>query len=143
MSLLINQTQRAGNEIALHLKSTTGQRDGIGTTVTLDLGDQNITTQLTAGDGYMCSSERRLVIGTGDLTETGDIQVRWASGKEEQFRGVVCGADYVLVEGSSEAFRLDGPKHLRMKDSETMPSTLTDKNSKAHLAAQKADPERE
>ena len=143
MSLLINQTQRAGNEIALHLKSTTGQRDGIGTTVTLDLGDQNITTQLTAGDGYMCSSERRLVIGTGELTETGDIQVRWASGKEELFRGLACGADYVLVEGSSEAFRLDGHQHRGMKDSETTPPTLTDKNTTVHPAAQKADPDSE
>ena len=83
LSLLVNQTTQAGNEIVLHLKSTTGQRDGIGTSVTLSLGDQPVTTQLTAGDGYMCSSERKLVIGTGKLTETGAIEVRWPSGQTE------------------------------------------------------------
>ncbi len=143
MSLLINQTERAGNEIALHLKSTTGQRDGIGTIVTLNLGNQKITTQLTAGDGYMCSSERRLFIGTGELTQTGNIRVRWASGKEEQFSGLACGADYLLVEGSGEAFQLDGRHHRRMKASEPRPPTITDKNSTAHRAAQKADPDSE
>ena len=143
MSLLINQTQQAGNEIALYLKSTTGQRDGIGTSVTLNLGDQEITTQLTAGDGYMCSSERRVVIGTGKLTETGDIRVRWASGQEEQFSGLTCGADYVLVEGSGEAFQLDGRHHRRVQDSETTPPTITNNNSTAHPAAHEAEPDSE
>ena len=142
MSLLINQTQQAGNEIALHLKSSTGQRDGIGTSVTLNLGDQEITTQLTAGDGYMCSSERRVVIGTGKLTETGDIRVRWASGQEEQFSGLTCGADYVLVEGSGEAFQLDGRHHRRVEDSETTPPTINH-SSTAHPAAQEAEPDSE
>jgi hypothetical protein len=140
MSLLINQTQQAGNEIALYLKSTTGQRDGIGTSVTLNLGDQEITTQLTAGDGYMCSSERRIVIGTGKRTETGDIRVRWASGQVEQFSGLACGADYVLVEGSGEAFQLDGRHHRRTQDSKTAPPTITNNNSTVHQSAQKAEP---
>lgn len=121
LSLLVNQTQQAGNEIAFYLKSTTGQRDGIGTSVSLRLGDEEITTQLTAGDGYMCSSERRISIGTGKLTETGDIRVRWASGHEELFSGLKCGADYLLVEGSGEAFQLAG----RFPQSAQAPETAT------------------
>ena len=139
LSLLVNRTQQAGNEIAFYLKSTTGQRDGIGTSVTLNLGDQEITTQLTAGDGYMCSSERRITIGTGKLTETGDIRVQWALGQEEQFSGLQCGADYLLVEGSGEAFKLHGREQPRTQDSETASSTVAGSNTNTPSAAQKVE----
>ena len=65
-SLLINHTTEAGKGIVLNLRSTTGHRDGIGASATVTLGDRQITAQLTAGDGYMCSSERKLFIGTGN-----------------------------------------------------------------------------
>ncbi len=143
LSLLVNRTQQAGNEIAFYLKSTTGQRDGIGTSVTLDLGDQEVTTQLTGGDGYMCSSERKVVIGTGKLTATGDIHVRWASGQEEQFSGLQCGADYLLIEGSGEAFALEDRAQPSSQHSETTPSSVIGSNPNTPSAAQEVEPDSE
>ena len=143
LSLLVNETRQAGREIAFHLKSTTGQRDSIGSSVTLQLGDEEITTQLTAGDGYMCSSERRMVIGTGKMTETGNVRVRWASGQEEQFNGLQCGADYLLVEGSGEAFELARRNLPRVQDTETASSAVPKASSHSESAAREADPESE
>ena len=143
LSLLVNRTQQAGNEIAFYLKSTTGQRDGIGTSVTLNLGDQEVTTQLTGGDGYMCSSERKVVIGTGKLTATGDIHVRWASGQEEQFSGLQCGADYLLIEGSGEAFALEDRAQPSSQHSETTPSSVIGSNPDTPSAAQEVEPDSE
>jgi len=112
LALLMNRTRESGNQITLHLKSTSGQRDGIGTEVTTSLGEQPITTQLTAGDGFMCSSERRLLIGTGTFTTTGAVEVRWPSGGVERFGELKTGSEYLLVEGSGEAFRLAAPDTL-------------------------------
>ncbi len=142
LSLLVNQTNQAGNEIVLHLKSTTGQRDGIGTSVTLSLGDQQVTTQLTAGDGYMCSSERKLVIGTGQLTETGDIEVRWPSGQTEQFTSIPCGAEYLMVEGSGSAFELAKPNIAAIQESPAVALTAPD-NNPTRPAAKESEPGRE
>ena len=106
-SLLINHTTEAGKGIVLNLRSTTGHRDGIGASATVTLGDRQITAQLTAGDGYMCSSERKLFIGTGNSIQVENIQVRWPSGKIENFGTLASNAEYLLVEGSKAAFPLD------------------------------------
>jgi len=108
LSLLVNQTGQAGNGITIHLKSTAGQRDSIGASVILPLGERKVITQLTAGDGYMCSSEQKLFIGTGEHSHTGDVRVRWTSGETENFNVLQSGAEYLLVEGSGEAFKLSG-----------------------------------
>ena len=123
LALLMNHTREAGNEITLHVKSTSGQRDGIGTKVTTSLGKRIVTTQLTAGDGYMCSSERRVVIGTGNLTTTGDVEVRWPSGQIEQFGKLNTGDQYMLVEGSGEAFRLATPDTLQATSNRPQPES--------------------
>ena len=106
-SLLINHTTEAGKGIVLNLRSTTGHRDGIGASATVTLGDRQITAQLTAGDGYMCSSERKLFIGTGNSIQVENIQVQWPSGKTENFGTLASNAEYLLVEGSKAAFPLD------------------------------------
>lgn len=63
VSLLINQTEQGGRSINLELKATATARDAIGAIVTMKVGDQQVTTQLTAGDGYMCSNQRRISVG--------------------------------------------------------------------------------
>ena len=143
LALLVNRTNQAGNEITLHLKSTTGQRDGIGTSVTLPLGDQKITTQLTAGNGYMCSSERTLVIGTGKMTETGDAQVRWASGRTEQFGQLQCGAEYILVEGSGAAFKLASPNIPTTDEPPTLNNTALGSGKTNNLSVKEAESDSE
>jgi len=143
LALLVNRTNQAGNEITLHLKSTTGQRDGIGTSVTLPLGDQKITTQLTAGNGYMCSSERTLVIGTGKITETGDAQVRWASGRTEQFGQLQCGAEYILVEGSGAAFKLASPNIPTTDEPPTVNNTTLGSGKTNNLSVKEAESDSE
>jgi hypothetical protein len=56
----------------------------------------------------MCSSEQKLFIGTGEHSHTGDVRVRWTSGETENFNVLQSGAEYLLVEGSGEAFKLSG-----------------------------------
>ncbi len=106
VSLLINGTEDSGPSIGLELKSSRGQRDAIGAIVTMTIGDQKKTSQLTAGDGYMCSNQRRITVGLGGAKQARDVIVTWPSGTVQGFGSLESGRDYLLVEGSDEAFSL-------------------------------------
>ncbi len=106
VALLINQTKGMGRQICLELKATKGARDAIGTVVSMMVGQRKITTQLTAGDGYMCSQQRRLVIGTGGVDVATEVLVTWPSGLSQKCEDLESGGDYLIVEGADSAFQL-------------------------------------
>jgi len=54
----------------------------------------------------MCSNQRRITLGTGSVTEASDLAVIWPSGTREEFGTLTTGREYLLVEGSGEAFQL-------------------------------------
>lgn len=103
VALLINRSQSSGRSIGLELKSVRGQRDAIGATVTMTVGTRAVAAQLTAGDGYMCSSQRRLNFGTGQAIRVKDVVVTWPSGRQQEFGELASGRDYLLVEGRKQA----------------------------------------
>ena len=72
----------------------TGDRDAIGTTARVTADGRMITSQLTAGDGFQATNERRLVIGLGNATIVDRLSVRWLSGGEQTFESLPVDADY-------------------------------------------------
>jgi tetratricopeptide (TPR) repeat protein len=106
VSLLINQTETRSSSQGFVLKAIEGQRDAIGATVTSEVGGRTRSSQLLAGDGYMCTNQRRISIGMGAATVCGDVRVRWPSGNDESFGDIVAGEDVLLVEGTGSPFRL-------------------------------------
>jgi hypothetical protein len=78
-ALLTNTSTPAGRFLSLRLIGTHSERDAIGTRVEVRLGDRTLTRQLTAGDGYQASNERRLVIGVGNAARIDELIVRWPS----------------------------------------------------------------
>jgi hypothetical protein len=105
-ALLLNRSPEAGNWISLELKSASGQRDAIGAIVSGNLSGNRVSSQLTAGDGYMCSNQRRIHWGLGKSPELTELRVSWPSGKVERFGSLAAGDEYLIVEGSGEAFPL-------------------------------------
>jgi hypothetical protein len=101
-SLLMNRTSNIGRAIGLELKATKTSRDAIGTTVSAVVGSKTLYAQLTAGNGYMASNQRRIAIGCANA-ESADVTVHWPSGAVQRFGTLESGKDYVLVEGSTEA----------------------------------------
>jgi hypothetical protein len=65
--------------------------------------------QLTAGDGYHASNERRLVFGLGSATSVERLHVRWLSGIEQTFEGVSADAELLLIEGRNALIALPRP----------------------------------
>jgi hypothetical protein len=78
--------------IAIRLRGTRSNRDGIGSIVRL--GKQ--TKQVTAGSGYLSQHSKTLhFAGTSDVAE-----IRWPSGRTQRVTGLEHGFVYDLTEGA-------------------------------------------
>ncbi|MFN0127873.1 MAG: tetratricopeptide repeat protein, partial [Verrucomicrobiales bacterium] len=102
----------AGASVSLDLQGTTCNRDAIGAVVELRIGDRKLTRVVTAGDGFMSQSGKRLHFGLAGAPEGGaaTATVFWPGGAAETFPGIAPGARYRLVQGSGTA--VAAPKAL-------------------------------
>jgi Flp pilus assembly protein TadD len=104
VSLLVNESQTDGSSVTLFLKSVTGHPHATGSQVTLKAGNKTLTTQLMGGNGYQCANQRMLHVGLGEAEKVDAITVQWPSGALEEFPPVATGREYLLIEGSGDAF---------------------------------------
>lgn len=97
-ALLTNRTRDAGNFLALRLVARNSARDAIGTKIRVSIGEQRITNQLTAGDGFHASNERKLIVGLGSHKVADAVEVHWPSGLQQTFRGLKLNREWLLIE---------------------------------------------
>lgn len=102
VGLLTNQTEAPGHFLSVQLCGTRCSRDAIGTTVQITAAGQTIIKQLTAGDGYHASNERRLLFGLGSMTQIDELKVRWPGGAVQSWNRIAANTVATLIEGSSE-----------------------------------------
>ncbi len=100
-ALVLNQSTDTGHPVAIRLIGTRLDRDAIGAQVRIRVGTRNWTQQLTAGDGYQASNERRLVFGLGANRKVDELQVRWRSGRVDEFRDLSASTDWIVIEGGA------------------------------------------
>jgi tetratricopeptide (TPR) repeat protein len=105
-ALLTNVATTDNNYLAVHLRATSGARDAVGATVCLVTKGRTLVRQLTAGDGYQASNERRIVFGLGAATQIDTLTVRWPSGHLQTFPNVAINAELLLVEQRDEVTEL-------------------------------------
>lgn len=104
VAVLTNTTAQTGNYLAIQLRGTSGQRDAIGATVTLVVGEdqpRQLVRQLTAGDGYQASNQRQLLIGIGGEQQVDQLQVKWPSGHVDNYRDLSVNRQWMLIEADS------------------------------------------
>ena len=106
VALLLNETPSNNRSVGFTLQATSGQRDAIGARISMKVGDRRRTFQLLAGDGFLCSQQRRVSVGVGGAANVDDVIVTWPSGAEESLGSLKPGVDYLLVEGEQAAFPL-------------------------------------
>lgn len=116
VALLVNHTRPASHWIGLHLRGTSCARDAIGAVVELTAGDQTSTAQLTSGDGYLCSNERVIRFGLGEIKSSVSITVRWPNGSTQTHHDLTPDTDWMLVEH-------EPPFRLSAADATTAPKT--------------------
>lgn len=103
--LLTNRTPAIGRFLSLQFRGIVSSRDAIGTRIELRIGDQIRQHQLTAGDGYQSSNERRLVMGAGHATQIDQIIVTWPSGLRQSFENLSTNTQWTVIEGVKQLIR--------------------------------------
>ncbi|OYW24401.1 MAG: hypothetical protein B7Z55_02285 [Planctomycetales bacterium 12-60-4] len=100
-ALLTNRSRDVGAGLSLQLVGVSGARDAIGARVVVTVGDQSRERQLTAGDGYQASNERRLNFGCGAVRDddTATLEIHWPHGERQRIEGLPVRGEYLIVEG--------------------------------------------
>jgi enediyne biosynthesis protein E4 len=80
-----NTTEDAGNWVELRLTGVKSNRDAIGARVLLKAGGLTQIREVDGGNGYAGQSSRRIHFGIGKATKADLLQVRWPSGRTENF----------------------------------------------------------
>jgi len=100
VAILSNTSDHVGRYLSLRLVGIQSNRDAIGTIVHARIGTKSITRQLTAGDGYQCSNERRLIFGAGKASQIDELTVHWPSGQVQRFPNLKIPSELCIREGS-------------------------------------------
>jgi hypothetical protein len=82
-TLLHNVSTDTGHWIAIKLKGTKSNRDGIGTRIEVFAGGKRHTAERVAGSGYLSQDDDRLHFGLGAATTVDKLIVHWPSGREQ------------------------------------------------------------
>ena len=90
-----------GNHWAgVQLKGKAG-RDLVGTTLTLDVGGQQLTRFVKGGGGYLSTSDHRIPFGLGKQLQGGRLTIRWPGGSNQQFDVTEVDRYWQITEGVS------------------------------------------
>ncbi len=100
-ALLTNTTSNSGKYLSLNLHGVLSNRDAIGTTAVVKAGKRTLVRQMTAGDGYQASNERRLTFGVGPVDQVDELIVRWPSGITQRFEQIPTSRELTLIEGKT------------------------------------------
>jgi hypothetical protein len=82
-TLIHNVSTGTGHWLAINLKGTKSNRDGIGARVEVHAGDKRWTAERVAGSGYLSQDDGRMHFGLGAATQIDKILVHWPSGREQ------------------------------------------------------------
>lgn len=102
VALLKNESDHDHRFLSLSLTGTRSARDAIGTRVTLQTPERTLTRELTAGDGYHASNERRLVFGLNQSTEILSVTITWPSGRSEVLRKLDLDSEWHVIENRQQ-----------------------------------------
>ena len=84
-TLLRNNVGERRNWLAIELRGTESNRDAVGASVTLEVGNEKLMRLVSAGSGFASQQSARLYFGLGDKTEIDVLTVRWPNGRIERF----------------------------------------------------------
>ena len=94
-----NHTRESGRFVTLRLEGTASNRDAVGALVTVTAGGRQQVAQRVGGGSYMSANDSRLHFGLGSSDRVEKVEVRWPSGKTDQWLSLPAGTGYSLREG--------------------------------------------
>jgi len=103
-SLLRNESPRR-HYIRLKLVGTRSNRGAIGARATVEAGGHKQMDEVMSGGSYLSQNEQTLYFGLGSATTVDHIEVRWPSGKVQDWKHVLADQTVTLTEGSESIER--------------------------------------
>src|SRR5581483_4072342 len=102
--LLRNASVTPHHWVRLELQGTKSNRDAVGAKVTLRLPDgRTLVRHRKGGTSYLSAHDPRLLVGLGDAGRVEQVEVRWPSGKVQNFGPLDADRGYRLTEDKAEA----------------------------------------
>ncbi|MEP3482728.1 MAG: FG-GAP-like repeat-containing protein [Fuerstiella sp.] len=98
VALATNRTSTDNRSLVVQLKGVVSARDAVGSLVTLVTTKKRYSRQLTAGDGYQASNERKVSFGVPLGEAPVSLQIQWPNGEIEE-SNVSCG-HFIAVQGN-------------------------------------------
>lgn len=106
VALLTNTTEVTGHYLSLQLRGTVSSRDAIGSVVTVSAGGRRLVHELTAGDGFQASNEKRILIGLGRVDAVDELTIQWPSGTSHTFNDIPVDTELLLIESRPSMLEL-------------------------------------
>jgi hypothetical protein len=97
VSLLRNNSAR-GHWLKLEFIGINSNRQGIGTRVTLRVGNETFMRELAGGTTYCSSNQSVLVFGLGNRQAPCELQIRWPNGNHQTLSQVALDQSLTIVE---------------------------------------------
>jgi hypothetical protein len=94
--------------LKLVLVGTKSNRGAVGAVVRATADGRTQMRQVTAGEGFYSSHDKRPLFGLGGASAA-DVEVRWPSGLVESFPNLAADRAYTVVEGSGTAVPVERP----------------------------------
>ena len=108
LAYLHNQTPLPGHFVSIQLEGSASCRDATGAAVTITIRGKRQTAWRSGGGSYASSSDARLHFGLGAATVIDAMDVRWPSGRIDQFRDLPADTGYLIREGQAKPSILGG-----------------------------------
>jgi hypothetical protein len=105
---LHNRTEHAGHWVTFRLEGTASNRDAVGARVAITAGGRRQVAQREGGGSYLSAPDGRLHFGLGDAAAVDRVEVRWPSGKVDQWKELPADTGYLLREGEAVPRSLGG-----------------------------------
>ncbi len=100
LQVFVNRMEPAGNFVAVRLRGTTANRDGVGARVTVEAGDRSLIRERRAGEGFAAQNSATMLVGIGDATSA-RVRVRWPGGDTSEVDVVAAGEIVEIVQGGA------------------------------------------
>ncbi|MFN0170297.1 MAG: CRTAC1 family protein [Bryobacteraceae bacterium] len=108
--LLRNDGGNLNGWLALELRGSKSNRDGIGAQVEVLAGDRRRVFQVLGGGSYLSAHDRRIHVGLGRSSRADEIIVRWPSSLVDRLQNVNAGQFLTIREGRGAFSAAGGAK---------------------------------
>ncbi len=98
--LLHNKGISGAHWVSFELAGTKSNRLALGARVTIHSGSMTQTDEVRSGGSYLSQNDFRIHFGLAQATRIDSVEVRWPSGKLEEFKGLPADHFFYFLEGS-------------------------------------------